>query len=358
MKSQSSCCLSRTFLVRFIGVLTVSLAVCTSVAFGQETPPVDPLPEPSPQQPEPEAPKPPEKVANELIAEGQRMFVDEADCIGAIELFAHAERVFPSFRALNGISFCQSRLGQYLKAYRTIDKLISTYGSTLTTEQRATAEQRRSDVEKELGRIEIKSADISEASFSLDGATLERPEIAGPHLVMPGVHTVVATRDGYQPFAEQVMVAKGTAAIVEVTLVPEREKLVVQIKDTPLTRPMPRWIPWATVGAGAAIGAIGGLFALSAHSDYNEFDDMVKADAGGMPTPQPTDADLRSGADTKANIATGLFVVGGIAAVGGVVLVIINQPRKGERFSEEEQPVTPSPTVLITPRSVGVQMRF
>ncbi len=331
-------------------LLSILVSLCHQ-AMAQDVSQEEAPPKKKPQTKE----KPPAVVASELIAEGERMFVDEADCVGALELFLHAERVHSSYRALTGISFCQKHLGKYLEAYQTIEKLIALYGDHLSAEQRTRADQLRGEIKKELGIIRIIPPNLKNAHFTLDGGSLEPSSVVGPHLVMPGMHTVVVTRDNFQPLAKQVMVAAGGVVTVEVTLVPTEKKLVVQVKDTPLIRHFPKWIPWATLGAGVALAGTGGLISLSARSDYQEFDRQIKDRAGRMPVPVTADRGLIDGADTKVTIARGLWIVGGAAVVTGVVLAIINQPRKGKLETQAE----PTTTMLVLSHDrIGVHVRF
>ena len=323
-------------------LLIVLLVGASTIAHAQ---PAQPQPQPQPQPQQPTA-----RTAAQLIDEGRRLYADDADFASALEAFQASYAMAPSWQALNGIALSQRQLGRHVAAFKALKKLLAEHAAALSASQQANATKLLTELDGKIGRISIvvEGDAPEEVRTTLDGAAIEPADRAGPHLVMPGNHAVVATRDGYQPFASQVTIAPGASETVTVVLEPEKEKIIVQVEEARLVRPMPAWLPWSTMAGGLALAGAGTLFALSAASDYDDFDASVKASAGEFPSQTMVDEAAKKRGDTKAGIALGLYITAGAAAAAGVTLLVLNQPRR-------EKPKT---AIIVTPKSISVAYRF
>ena len=145
--------------------------------------------------------------------------------------------------------------------------------------------------------------------------------------VMAGQHSVNGERPAYLTTSQRVVVVGGGAQDVKVTLVPLESAVVLKY-------PYRRWIPWTFVGGGAAI-ALGGVgFYLSGRSGIQQFDaDFAKACSKGcepgLTAPEHHSlAGERDTAELQSKLGVTLMGIGAAAALGGVVLVILNRPER------------------------------
>src|SRR5439155_21017212 len=123
-------------------------------------------------------------------------------------------------------------------------------------------------------------------------------------------------------------------------LVPGRE-VVHAVALSPIvdhTRLVRRWkpsTPWIVVGVGAGALAIGGVLEVLAHSEIQTYDDLFAAQcpAGCGPTMPPGMQSVDSRTQRHQTIGkienvagVSLLVIGGAAALGGLIGVYLNAP--------------------------------
>jgi hypothetical protein len=97
------------------------------------------------------------------------------------------------------------------------------------------------------------------AEVELDGALIGRTELK--HAILAGPHRIVMQLRGYEIATREVTAVAGETATVDVTLKPlatappSPDGSGSEQRDEPSSTL--RWAPWAVVGAGAAISAVG-----------------------------------------------------------------------------------------------------
>ncbi|WP_437563385.1 hypothetical protein [Sorangium sp. So ce542] len=120
----------------------------------------------------------------------------------------------------------------------------------------------RALVERELAAVEIR-CDEPGAVVLMDGQRWFVGPGAERRMVMPGEHVITARKDGYSTVVKPILVFAGQEASGRVDL----------SADTVVSRPRwATWIPWATLGAGAALGIAGGALMWHADADHDEAD--------------------------------------------------------------------------------------
>jgi len=90
------------------------------------------------------------------------------------------------------------------------------------------------------------------------------------------------------------------------------------------------WKPWAVVGSGVVVGAVGAPFMFSAKSNIDAYDSWISEScaAGCLTSDVPQGVfDKRDRGHTQNIVAVSLFSVGGALAAGGIAMLILNQPR-------------------------------
>ena len=268
-----------------------------------------------------------------MLEEGSRLYT-EGEFRLALENFQGSYAIDPSWRALNGMALCQRALGQEVAAHRTYQELLDEFGDILSAPQREVAEKRLCELAARLARLEI-STEQPEVRITVDGREIGRGPLKASELVTPGAHQIVATRPGHRAHTEQFTVGPGVTRFIAITLDAERARVVVQYTDPPPTRPIRVWIPWATLAAGVALAGTGGLLAMDAQSDFDEFDSRVSASAGDLPEAVAINGAALDRAESKQAIAAGLAIAGGVAIVTGVALAVFNRKRGGKPASLE-----------------------
>lgn len=271
-------------------------------------------------------------AAREVFLEGNRLF--------KIPLFSQAVEKYgeaiakwkhPAFYF--NLALTLINLGRYLEARDSLVRATEYGAEPLREDRYEEARKQLVEVEKHLGRIRV-TCEIPGVEVMLDGARL----MVGPGervvWVTPQAHDLIAKKAAYRTQDAHVDVKAG--AIAAVVMAPRK-----LIED----RPWAVWKPWAVVGAGVAIAAVGGaLHALSAR-DFSKYDEgfvLLDCAPRGCTEAQIKDPALGQGgspalsarldrARLEQRIAVGSYLAGGAAIAAGVYLVYRNQPHITEQ---------------------------
>ena len=162
------------------------------------------------------------------------------------------------------------------------------------------------------------------ATVSLDGKPLVGPQ----QRVLTGDHQIVVEKPSYQTETRAVRLNGGDHVTIKIELKP------VAVART-LHRKWARWVPWAVLGGGVVVAAVGAPVLVAAGSSYDPRGRVARlfAQEGHdlprlhVPVVPQHVADLESHAKLENNVAVSLFAVGGAVAATGFVMVILNQPR-------------------------------
>jgi hypothetical protein len=107
-------------------------------------------------------------------------------------------------------------------------------------------------------------------------------------------------------------------------------KLVSLESAVVLEYPYRRWIPYTITASGLALG-LGGIGVwLLGREQLSDFEGAFARECptGCSLSDQPLLRDLRDGAKLRGAIGVTMMVAGGAVAVGGIVMVIVNRPRR------------------------------
>ncbi|XYI02804.1 hypothetical protein ACMHYB_24845 [Sorangium sp. So ce1128] len=181
-------------------------------------------------------------------------------------------------------------------------------------EQQARATM-RSLVEQELAAVEI-HCDEPGAAVLLDG----KPWFVGPgtgrRMVMPGEHVVVARKQGYFTVVRPIVVSAGKQA---------SGRLALGVDAVVTRQRWPAWVPWATIGAGAALGLVGGGLMWHSSTSHEATDKRVQREC--VPSCPPSGSDMYGGSVLENQLALGALIAGGATAITGTVLLFMNRPQ-------------------------------
>lgn len=251
------------------------------------------------------------------------------------------------------LSLALLNLDQPIAVYRSLEKAMQ-YGVGPLDQEKLERAQRYFDlVAEQLGTVEI-VCNEPQAKVTLDG----KPVLTGPgsykELVIVGEHQVVASKPGY--------INKNVDFVIESK---EQERLDIVLfsvdEMTVSKRRWPVWMPWAVVGAGAAVLATGGALHSQSSSSFATFDksfDERCMNGGCNDSEVPDLTNKLNSAERQQQIAVTSYIIGSAAVVGGLVLVFVNRPevfrRDVEAGTERELTIVP----VIAPDSAGVSAAF
>jgi hypothetical protein len=220
------------------------------------------------------------------------------------------------------LALAQMKLGQLLEVHQNLEAAIRYGPAPLDPQKFERAREYKTLVEGQLARVEI-LCDTSEVSITLDGQPLCTAPGRSERLVRQGTHSLTAEKEGYLPTTRSLVLQGGQ----KVTLSPR-----LHISGRRL---LPAWMPWAMMGAGAAVAAGGGLLHARARDNYRAFDAGILACNGCVP--DSSLRDTRTRGDLQQRVAVSTYALGGAALVAGAVLIYFNQPTPHRIDLEERE---------------------
>ncbi|WP_437516011.1 hypothetical protein [Sorangium sp. So ce1099] len=181
-------------------------------------------------------------------------------------------------------------------------------------EQQARAAM-RSLVEQELAAVEM-HCDEPGAAVLLDGKPWFVAPGTGRRMVMPGEHVVVARKSGYFTVVRPIVVSAGKEA---------SGRLALSVDAVVTRQRWPAWVPWATIGAGAALGVVGGGLMWHSDTSHRSTDERLRERC--VPYCVPSDSDDYAGSVLEHQLGIGAVIAGGATVVTGTVLLFLNRPQ-------------------------------
>lgn len=207
-------------------------------------------------------------------------------------------------------------IGLPLLAYENLRLSLQWGPGSLTLDQEQEARSTlRALVQQELAAIRIR-CDNRGAAVLLDG----KPWFVGPgvgrRMVTPGEHVITARKEGYFTVVKPVLVLAGKEASGHIAL--SIDAVVTERRWAP-------WVPWATLGTGAALGVVGAGLWWQADVHHREADRRL---GGGCdPTCAPSARDEYDRSIIENRLAIGAFIAGGAAVITGAMLLLMNGPQ-------------------------------
>jgi hypothetical protein len=265
-----------------------------------------------------------ETRANALFAEANQLFSQRAHAPALVKYKA-AIAIWDHPMIRFNMAVTLIRLDRALEAAEALDRALRFGAAPFTPELYQQALDYQLLVNKQLGYIEITSAQLG-TRIQLDG----KPWFSAPGTervrVVAGLHTVVAERDGYLTVSRRLVVAGGSTATEELRLMPIESAVIVAYRH-------PRWIPWSVLGAGSAIAVGGGLgFYFSGKSRMSAFaDEFLRQCPTGCEADlamHPELADMHDAARFRYTLAASMLIGGGAIAITGAVWTLLNRTSK------------------------------
>jgi hypothetical protein len=291
-----------------------------------------------------------QEKALSLYGEGNDYF-DKARFAEAADKYRDALEHWKHPAIYYNLAVAQHRLNERLskennlEVYENIQKALQYGPSALPGGLYEDAQQIARLMEQRIARVDLR-CDQPDIYVTLDGAELrtdaDEPftcpgEISKP--LQPGPHVIIATRPGYLTETRRIDLFPGTQAGVTFHLRTHAEAQVTK-------RRWANWKPWAVVGAGVAVGALGGLSHWSSRNSFQSFDrEFAQACPAGCRDNEPeSPASKLWWPRLQRNAGLGAYALAGAAVTTGLTLVFLNRPQTYRLYEPnmfEEVPVTP-----------------
>ena len=271
------------------------------------------------------------RAAAEALFNSGRSLAASGKYAEACPKFEASQQLDPGLGTLLNLAECYEKLGKTASAwaeYREAIPLARAAGSKVRLDL---ATERAAALESRLSTLTIRAMGGAEEPTGLevrrDGLPVQPAELGSPIPVDPGPHTIEAAAPGKQKWSATVQIADASKLAIEVPqLKPLSEASPLQpakpIEAPPLDQGAHSGSTQRTLGivvgaAGVVSLGIGAVFGLGASSKWSDAKSKCSAYPYGC---SQESLDDRSSAESKASVATVLFIVGGAAVAGGAVL--------------------------------------
>jgi hypothetical protein len=252
---------------------------------------------------------------------GVRSFQHQ-DYSRALVEFEAAYQLVPRPAVLYNIALTERRLLHYGEAVRAFRRYLADGGGAIPPERRASVERELADIEALVTRVLVR-VDGAPAEIFVDRAPVGRTPLAGPILVVPGMHVVRAARPGELPDEQTVAALAGSALEVElhpraapVAVAPSRPPSDARppALDAPRPQRLRSWYRSPTTLALITSGA------LALGAGVGVAVDASSADRSAYASPDlATGGHLHSRANTEYAVSITLFGVGAALEIAALV---------------------------------------
>jgi len=297
-------------------------------------------------------------TARTLAQEGQQALESKNYAI-AIDRFSRADTLVHAPTLLLGLARSQVALGKLVEAQESYNRIIREGVATTSPHSWAKAVE---DANKEVatlpGRIPWVTITVlgpTNPEVIIDSTPVPAASLGVKRPVNPGNHTIRVSAEGYVPGERSISLADGQSLTVNLELeqtvadASQVSRRATAGTDTITTggSDTRRYVAYGALGLGGAgiiVGSITGALAIRKHS-------QLKNACGGSGCPAGQSGALDS-YHTMTSLSTVSFIVGGVGAAAGAVL-LLTQPT---RPSQAARGAVVTPYIGIS--SVGVTGTF
>ncbi|HTM22957.1 MAG TPA: hypothetical protein VL172_20685 [Kofleriaceae bacterium] len=196
---------------------------------------------PAAAQPQPPPPKkaPTEadrKLAEEKLRSAAEMYA-RGDRLGAVPLFEEAYGIYPTPIILYNLGKAYHGVGRNGLAHRTLARYLRE-DKAIKPERKAEVDRLQAELEQVVGLIDVEVS-ANGVQITVDGDEVGTAPLPGAVAVEPGVHLVVAIKDGKELASRQVAVGTGKRVTAQLAFIagPEDDSIVKPRDNHPLVPP-------------------------------------------------------------------------------------------------------------------------
>ncbi len=279
-------------------------------------------------------------AASDLFQEGRKLYRESLFVLAADQYRAALARCNCHHPAIHyNLMLSLVNLDRPIEMYENLIASMDNGLSILSKERFEQAKNFKVLLEKQLVQLHLR-CDVPGAQVTFDGRPLLTPPGEFRGMVRPGMHTILATKDGL--VTNEVIRQLDGGQKVALTLDLRTEEELTEYR-----RLWPTWKPWALVGAGAAIALAGGGLQYAAVKKARAADSSVVACSGCGPRPDLVEASGR--AATMEKIAIAGYAAGGAALATGAILAYVNRAKAQVRHYDVDTPAAQEPRVAVAP---------
>ena len=282
-------------------------------------------------------------TARSLGQEAQQAY-ENKDYATAEDRFRRADKMVHAPTLVLGLARALAAEGKYVEAQESYNRIIR---EGLPPGAPDVFKRALDDAKKEVDAIAAKvgavtitvkaagGGDIPDPQVVLDEHPINSASLGVRRAIDPGAHVLRASADGYKPGELKFSTVEGGSA--DAPLVLDKDLNAVAVAPAPVpaaapgalpadvsaqpepskARKIAPWIAFGVGGAGLVVGGITGILAMSKHSTLK--------DECTSTCPPSAQSDL-DGYHTMGTISTVGFIVAGVGAAAGVVL-LVTQPK-------------------------------
>jgi hypothetical protein len=226
-----------------------------------------------------------------------------------------------------------------------------------------------------------RGAGAENAVITVDGKDVIAADVGSPMLLDPGLHTVEARADGYQPFKKQMRLDTSEKAAVDIALAlavgvvvpvasasvpkpvasvpavasvsPQPSATATPSAEPPVAPPTPtsnglRTLGWVSLGVGVVGGITSAIFFAKRSSVLSDLDGMCGSDKQSCPDSARVKMDEGKSATLIGNVG---LAVGAVGIVTGIILLAAGGG--GSSNSEKPSDSMPAARIRLLPSSPG-----
>ncbi|KYF91467.1 hypothetical protein BE17_44700 [Sorangium cellulosum] len=304
---------------------------------------------------------PQKALAAQALYEQASVEMDEKKYASACRKLEEVARLVPEgLGAKLTLGECYEALGKLASAwsqYALVEAMAPKVGQ-LERAERAAARAAALKPKLATLTIEVPEAVASTKGLAItrDGVPIGDAQWGAPLPVDAGGHEIVATAPARKPWTKQVEVVIDGAQVAVAVPPLELEAAAgaaAPAPDAGSERPWQRPAAFVAMGLGAAglaAGAVLGGLAMAKNGDSNDANHCDAQDRC-----DPTGISLRRDAVGLGNGSTAAFIVGGVLAAGGVVLLVTAPSTGASSERAGSRPALRATSVALLPGGVALR---
>ncbi len=242
----------------------------------------------------------------------------------ALVIYRHAVAAWDHPAIRYNMAVAHIHLDRPLAAFEDLERAMRFGGAPLDAEMQAQARTYQKLLAGQLSRLTVVTREPGAEVF-LDGARL----LVGPgeatRVLLPGTHQLVASKARYLTSSRVLSLLAGQTSTAEIEPTP-----MPLPRPTVVVRRWGRWTPWVIASSGAALALLGVPLQLASATSYESY-----ADAVTLLCPRGCPLDTlpgelrrrRSRAAVMNRVGAGMIGAGAVIVAGGLIMVLLNQPR-------------------------------
>ncbi|WP_338865608.1 hypothetical protein [Myxococcus stipitatus] len=239
-------------------------------------------------------------------------------------------------------------LDQPIEVYKHLQQAMSHGPEPLDSGRYEHARAYKALLEKQLAWVDIR-CEAEGAVVTLNGQPLFTAPGRYQGLIRPGVHSIIAFKDGFLPTEKRRPMMPGEKAELALELYTEDD--VIRYR-----RRWSAWVPWTVLGTGLAVAGGSGVLHWKARESFRDFDSRLRPNGMHL-TPEMKSLRQR-GSALQVGAISG-YSVGGAAVVTGAVLLYLNRQQPYRINIEDSAPgVVIAPVVGTSSHGIVGTVRF